>query len=138
MLSKHNQNEAVLKCCKVSDRLGVKYLFFWCKNFNLALTLLITFWAIDSPDIVSSSIQYNPGKSLKNVALFKYCYICDALCDLGSVTIWHLHGRSNAYKCMLMLFSTFMLFLSVCMSLHGIQMGLSNDKGLNAIQMGKH
>ena len=39
-------------------RLGVKYLFFRCKNFNLALTLLIiTLLAIDSPDIVSSSIQ---------------------------------------------------------------------------------
>ena len=38
-------------------RLGVKYLFFRCKNFNLALTLLITLLAIDSPEIVSSGIQ---------------------------------------------------------------------------------
>ena len=43
-------------------------------------------------------------------------YICDAFCDLVSVTIWHLHGHSNACKCMLMLFCTFMLFLLVCMS----------------------
>ena len=25
--------------------------------------------------------------------------ICDALRDFGSVTIWRLHGRSNACKC---------------------------------------
>ena len=42
--------------------------------------------------------------------------ICDALRDLGSVTIWRLHGRSNACECMLTLFPTFMSFLSVCMS----------------------
>ena len=42
--------------------------------------------------------------------------ICDALRDLGSVTTWRLHGRSNARKCMLTLFSTFMSFLSVCIS----------------------
>ena len=28
-------------------------------------------------------------------------YICDALRDLVSVTIWRLHDRSNAYECML-------------------------------------
>ena len=43
-------------------------------------------------------------------------YICDAFCDLVSVTIWHLHRHSNACKCMLMLFCTSMLFLLVCMS----------------------
>ena len=53
MLSKHNQNEAVLK----QQRLGVKHLFFRCKNVNLTLNLLITLWIIDSPDIISSSIQ---------------------------------------------------------------------------------
>ena len=37
--------------------------------------------------------------------LFKI-YICDALRDFGSVTIWPLHGRSNACECMLTLFST--------------------------------
>ena len=69
-------------------KLGVKYLFFWCKNFNLALTLLITFWAIDSPDTVSSSIQYNPGKSLKNVALFKYCYIYVMHCAIWDQSLF--------------------------------------------------
>ena len=39
---------------------------------------------------------------------------CDALRDLESVTIWHLHGRSNAWECMLTLFSTFMSFSSIC------------------------
>ena len=43
-------------------------------------------------------------------------YICDALRDLVSVTIWRLHDRSNAYQCMLTLSSTFTSFLSVCMS----------------------
>ena len=42
--------------------------------------------------------------------------ICDALHDLGSVTIWCLHGCWNVCKYMLMLFSTFMSFLSICMS----------------------
>ena len=41
---------------------------------------------------------------------------CNALRDLGSVTIWRLHGRSNACECMLTLFSTFISFLSVWMS----------------------
>ena len=41
---------------------------------------------------------------------------CDALRDLGSVNIWRLHGRSNECECMLTLFSTFISFLSVCMS----------------------
>ena len=59
---------------------------------------------------------------------------CNALRDLGSVTIWRLHGRSNACECMLTLFSTFMSFLSVCMMQHGIRTGLSNVKRQNAIQ----
>ena len=42
--------------------------------------------------------------------------ICDALRDFGSVTIWRLHGRSSACKCMLTLCSMFILFLSVRMS----------------------
>ena len=54
-------------------RLGVNTYFFRCKNFNLALPLLITIWGIDSPDLVSSSIQ--PGKSIVKAALFEYCYI---------------------------------------------------------------
>ena len=33
--------------------------------------------------------------------------ICDALRDLGSVTIWRLHGRSNACECMLTLHVVF-------------------------------
>ena len=41
--------------------------------------------------------------------------ISDALRDL-SVTNWRLYDRSNAYECMLTLFSTSPLFLSVCMS----------------------
>ena len=48
--------------------------------------------------------------------LFNVLDICDSLHDLGSVTIWRLHGRSNACECMLTLFPTFMSFLSVCMS----------------------
>ena len=31
-------------------------------------------------------------------------FICDALRDLVSVTIWRLHGRSNVCECMLTLF----------------------------------
>ena len=65
-------------------------------------------------------------------------FICDALCDLVSVTIWHSHGHSNTCECMQMLFSTFMSFLSICVSSHGIRTGLSNVKRLNAIQTGKH
>ena len=42
--------------------------------------------------------------------------IRDVLDDLGSVTIWRLHGCSNACECTLKLFSTFMPFFSVCMS----------------------
>ena len=57
MLNKHNQNEGNKALQSKRRRLGVKYLFFRFKNFNLALTLLITSLAIDSPDIVSSSIQ---------------------------------------------------------------------------------
>ena len=64
--------------------------------------------------------------------------ICDALRDFGSFTIWRLHGRLVACECMLMLCSTFISFLSVCMSQHGIRTGLSNVKRLNAIQTGKH
>ena len=45
-------------------------------------------------------------------------FICDALRDLVSVTIWRLHGSSSVCERMLTLFSTFMSFLSVCMSLH--------------------
>ena len=52
------------------NRSGLKYLFLQFNNFNLALALLITLWAIDSPDIV-----YKPSKSLENVALFKYSYV---------------------------------------------------------------
>ena len=37
--------------------------------------------------------------------------ICDALRDLRSVTVWRLHGCSNACEFMLTLFSTFMPFL---------------------------
>ena len=40
----------------------------------------------------------------------------DALRDFGSVTIWRLHGRSSACESMLTLCSTFISFLSVCMS----------------------
>ena len=65
-------------------------------------------------------------------------YIRDALRDLVSATIWLLHGHSNACKRMLTIFSTFMSFLSVCMSQHGNRTGLSNVKLLNAIQTGKH
>ena len=54
------------------------------------------------------------------------------------VTIWRLHGRSNACECMLMFFSTFMSFLSVCMTLHGIRTAQSHLKRLNTIQKGKH
>ena len=43
-------------------------------------------------------------------------YIWDALRDFGSVTIWYLHGRSSACEWMLTLCSTFISFLSVCMS----------------------
>ena len=39
------------------SRFGVKYLFFWHKNFNLAWTLQITLWVIDFPDIAFSSMQ---------------------------------------------------------------------------------
>ena len=49
----------------------------------------------------------------------------DALRDLVSVTIWRLYGHSNVCECMLTLFSTFMPFLSVCMS-YGILTGLLN------------
>ena len=42
--------------------------------------------------------------------------ICDALHDLVSVTIRRLHGGSNACQCVPTLFSTFISFLSVCMS----------------------
>ena len=45
-----------------------------------------------------------------------YLDICDALRDFGSVTIWRLHGRSSACECTVTLFSTFIMFLSVCMS----------------------
>ena len=63
---------------------------------------------------------------------------CDVLHDLVSVTIWRLHGSASVCECMLTLFSTFMSFLSICMSFHIIQMGLSNVKRQNAIQMSKH
>ena len=76
--------------------------------------------------------------NLQKFKWFSENCICDALRDLGSVTIWRLHDRSNVCECMLTLFSTFMSFLSVCMSQHGIQTVLSNDKRLNAIQAGKH
>ena len=66
------------------------------------------------------------------------CLQCGTLRDMVSVTIWRLHGRSNACECMLPFFSTFMSFLSVCMSSHGIRMGLSIVKRLHAIQTGKH
>ena len=52
----------------------------------------------------------------------------DVLCDLVSVTIWHLHDRLNACKYMLTLFSNFMSFLFVYLSQHGILAGLSNIK----------
>ena len=55
-------------------------------------------------------------------------HICDALSDLVSVTIWRLHGSSSVCECMLTFFSTFMSFLSICMSLHIIQICLSNVK----------
>ena len=76
--------------------------------------------------------------NLQKFKWFSENCICDALRDLGSVTIWRLHDRSNVCECMLTLFSTFMSFLPVCMSQHGIQTVLSNDKRLNAIQAGKH
>ena len=66
------------------------------------------------------------------------CLQCGTLRDMVSVTVWRLHGRSNACECMLPFFSTFMSFLSVCMSYHGIRMGLSIVKRLHAIQTGKH
>ena len=56
--------------------------------------------------------------------------IRDELRDLVSVTIWRLHGSSSVCRCMLTLFSTFMSFLSICMSFHIIQMGLSNFSNL--------
>ena len=43
---------------------------------------------------------------LKNV----WVLICDALRDLVSVTISRLYACSNAYVCMLMLFSTSLLY----------------------------
>ena len=39
--------------------------------------------------------------------------IIDAVRDLLSVTIWRLHGRTNACEWILTIFSTFVLFLSV-------------------------
>ena len=42
--------------------------------------------------------------------------ICDVLHNLVSVTIWRLYDCLNACKCMLMLFSTSLLFLSIWMS----------------------
>ena len=71
MLSKHSQNEAVLKRCKVSDADYV--LNVLSKNFNLALIFLIT----DEPLIPQTLFPqvFNLGKSLENVALFEYCYI---------------------------------------------------------------
>ena len=42
--------------------------------------------------------------------------IYNVLRDLVSVNIWRLYDRSNACECMLTLFSTFVSFLSACMS----------------------
>ena len=53
-------------------------------------------------------------------------HICDALSDLVSVTIWRLHGSWSVCECLLAFFSTFMSFLSICMSLHIIKICLSN------------
>ena len=44
------------------------------------------------------------------------CLQCGTLRDMVSVTVWRLHGRSNACECMLPFFSSFMSFLSVCMA----------------------
>ena len=59
-----------------------------------------------------------------------------ALRYLVSVTIWRLYDRLNACKCTLTLFSTFLSFVSVCMSWHGVLTGLSNLKRYNGNQTG--
>ena len=60
--------------------------------------------------------------------------ICDMYHDLLSLTIWRLYDCSNACKCMLMLFSTSLLFLSICMSQYGVLTCLSNLNCQNANQ----
>ena len=69
MSNKHNQKEAVLRCCIVSDAyIGVTYLFSRRKVFKLTLTLPITLWAINSLDMFPE--VYNLSKRLQNVILF--------------------------------------------------------------------
>ena len=63
---------------------------------------------------------------------------CDALCNLGSFTIWHLHGRSNACECMLTLFIPSCRFYLFAWVNNCIRTDLWNGKRLNAIQMGEH
>ena len=74
------------------------YEFMTCGRFNIVCKLEFTF-----------------GIPTNLINFFAFI-IYDVLRDLGSVSIWCLHGRSNGCKGMLTLFPTFMSFLTVCMS----------------------
>ena len=85
---------------KKKKKKKVKWLGFACLSLNF-------FLFIDScPYKIFDLVLANKLK--------KFFNICDALRDLVSVTIWRLYDRSNAYECMLTLFSTFLSFLPVC------------------------
>ena len=61
---------------------------------------------------------------------------CDALRDLGSVTIWRLYGHSNACQCMLMLYSIFISFFIRLRELARHSNGSITVKHFNAIETG--
>ena len=65
----------------------------WTRN------LLIWLQRLNLLDLIACTLPWCPEDLIS--------LNCDALCDFGSVTIWRLHGRSSACKCMLTLCSTF-------------------------------
>ena len=48
-----------------------------------------------------------------------YPFLAYVLCDSVSITIWHLHGCSNACKCFFVLSCCFYVFAWVCMVFYG-------------------
>ena len=109
-------------------------------HFNSFFIFIGTLSYIKTEDVVEVGLILTDFFLLVNCMPLRRscCLQCGTLRDMVSVTIWRLHGRSNVCECMLPFFSTFMSFLSICMSYHGIRMGLSIVKRLYAIQTGKH
>ena len=112
---------------RLSSLFGGNCFVTWFGKIETVLTIARKMWFLFDVNLLSTLIWIYLQITTKK---------CDALRSLTSVFIWRLHDRSNACKCMLARFSTFLSILSVCLSQYGILAGLSNVKLQNSTHTG--